>query len=296
MHLHGVWDPLLHLAYILARRRQAHHVVMPHSMLHPWELRRHRWLKKLWIVAEIRNMLTSAVFVHAGTDAEAGFLQALAPRAKVVIIPNGIFPEQTAHRPSPGEFYKHHPELDNCPYVLFLSRLHYQKGLSYLAAAFEILSRSNTRIRLVVAGPDRGERQNFLNSIARKGLQSRVHLLGPLYGQDKAMALNDALCFCLPSLNEGFSMAVLEALACGIPAVISEHCFFPEVAIAQAGFVVPLDAHRISKAIEALAADPALRNRMGRNARQLVVNSYAWDVLAKKTLDAYSERGSVSVN
>lgn len=288
IHLHGMWDPLLHLAYLLARRHNARYVMMPHSMLHPWEMQRYWFFKRVWIAFEIRTMLTNATFVHAGTNSEVDFIRHISPNAKFRVIPNGIFPEQVATLPRAGEFRLKHPTLQHNPYVLFLSRLHHQKGLNFLIEAFEILTQHNDQIQLVVAGPDRGEQEKFCQVVARKGLSSRVHLVGPLYGREKMAAFRDALCFCLPSLNEGFSMALLEALACGIPAVISENCFFPEVAEAHAGFVVPLDANRIAAALQALISDPIMQKRMGLNARQLVAQHYTWDALAKRTLDAYS--------
>lgn len=76
-----------------------------------------------------------------------------------------------------------------------------------------------------------------------------MHLVGPIYGRDKYAALVDATCFCLSSRQEGFSMAILEAMACGIPVVISENCHFPEVAQARAGLVVPLNADAVAEAL-----------------------------------------------
>ena len=73
-----------------------------------------------------------------------------------------------------------------------------------------------------MAGPDEGARGEFEQRIAQAKLTHRVHVVGPLYGRDKFEALVDAACFCLPSRQEGFSIAITEALACSVPVVISD--------------------------------------------------------------------------
>ena len=135
------------------------------------------------------------------------------------------------------------------PFVLFVGRLHEQKGVDLLLAAFEIVARRHPTVRLVIAGPDYG--------VTLPPLHPRVVRVGPVYGRDKPAALADATVFCLPSRHEGFSLAVLEALACGLPVVISTECHFPEVAAAGAGVVTPLDPASIADGLLRVLGDPA---------------------------------------
>jgi glycosyltransferase involved in cell wall biosynthesis len=204
-----------------------------------------------------------------------------------VVLPNGVFLEELAPLPAPGTFRATHPELGAAPFVLFLARLHSKKGLDVLADAFVELGRWRADVRLVVAGPDDGAQVGFLRQVKGAGIAPRVHVVGPLYGRDKLSALVDAACFCLPSRQEGFSVAITEALACGIPVVISEACHFPEVADAQAGIVVPLEPATIARALETILADPALGGRMGQAGAALVRSRYTWDAIAAACLKAY---------
>jgi len=127
----------------------------------------------------------------------------------------------------------------------------------------------------------------FRQQVARLGLTTRVHIVGPLWGEDKLAAIVDADCFCLPSRQEGFSMAITEVMACGLPVVISEPCHFPEVREAGAGEVVPLDARAIADALERVLQDPQQRQRMGQAGRELVRSRYTWPHIAEQCVRAY---------
>ena len=210
-------------------------------------------------------------------------------RTPIEVIPNGVFVEQFEPWPASGAFHDRHPELGGKPYILFLSRLHRQKGMKYLADAFRIVAEMNSDVRLVVAGPDRGEGDAFRKWVVEAGLTTRVHLVGPLYGTEKTEALAGATCYCLPSLNEGFSMAITEALACRLPVVISEQCYFPEVSACGAGYVVPLDPKQIAKALLCLLDDPVQRQQMSVAARRLVEQRYTWPCIARQTVANYSK-------
>lgn len=293
VHLHGVWEPTLWRAAALAHARGAGYAVRPLSLLHPWQMERHVWLKKIVFWLGARRMLEQASFIHALNRDEVQFVKKYAPKTPIEVIPNGVFMEQFEPWPARGSFYSRHPELKARPYILFLSRLHHQKGLKHLAAAFQKVASEDPEIQLVVAGPDRGEKEPFIRLIAMMGLESRVHLVGPLYGAEKTEALCDAACYCLPSLNEGFSMAVTEALACGLPVVITEQCFFPEVAQAGAGEVVSLDPVGIASALLRILKDPPLRQHMSDAARRLVAERFTWPCIAGQTISVYGRRKSV---
>jgi len=125
--------------------------------------------------------------------------------------------------------------------------------------------------------------------VAATGLGDRVDVIGPLYGRAKIAALVDAACFCLPSRQEGFSVAVLEAMACAVPVVISEACHFPEVAEVGAGTIVPLDAPALAKALGDVVADPGNAARMGAAGAALVRSRYTWEAIAGQSLRFYQE-------
>lgn len=189
--------------------------------------------------------------------------------------------------PKKNKFYTLHPELNKRPYIIFLSRLHYKKGLDYLAEAFVLFCRHNQDIDLVVAGPDGGAQTEFEEIINKNGLSERVFVPGPIYGEEKFAALLDAFCFCLPSRQEGFSMAITEALACSTPVVISNDCHFPEVEQANAGYVTNLDAKEIADSWQDLALDETKRKQLSASAKKLVFENYLWEKIAEKVIEKY---------
>lgn len=294
VHLHGVWDPILRVAALEARAQRRPYLILLNGMLDPWSLKQ-KWLKKRVALAlGYRALLNQAARLHFGNRDEERLIEPLRLRAAGVIVPNGIDAALLQRRSAAGGFRKTLPVLENHPYVLFLSRLHVKKGLDRLAEAFSLVATQRPNVRLVVAGPDEGAKLPFERQIERLGLSHRVHVVGPLYGDDKWNALTDAACLCLPSHQEGFSIALLEALASRLPVVISEHCHFPEVAEHGAGLVVPLNPAALATALVRVLADNSLRQRMGAAGRQLVEARYTWDKVAEKCDQVYADVLSVS--
>ncbi len=289
VHLHGVWDPMLRAAASVTLDRGGKYCLAPHGMLDPWSLRQRRWKKRLALAMGYRGMLDHAAFLHLLNRDESRLIEPLGLTAPRVVIPNGVFLDEIDPLPARGTFRAAHRAIGDRPFVLFLSRLHYKKGLDYLADAFEIFAKQQPEPHLVVAGPDGGAQPGFEKAIAAKGLAERVHVVGPLYGRDKLAAMVDASCFCLPSRQEGFSIAITEALACGLPVVISDACHFPEVAQASAGEVVPLDAGAIAAALGRVLDDPDLAKRMGEAGRALIQTRYTWPKIAEQTVALYRQ-------
>jgi len=262
---------------------------MLNGSLDPWSLNQSRLKKRLAFLLAFRRLIEGAAAVHLGTEAERELLEPLALRVETRIIPNGIFLEEVDPLPPLGTFRRSFPKLGERRFVLFLGRLHYKKGLDILAEAFARIAERHSDVDLVVVGPNDGARDPFEHQIARFDLLHRVHLMGPLFGNDKYAAIVDAECFCLPSRQEGFSVAILEALACSTPVVISEGCNFPEVMETGAGAVTELDFARVSTALDELLSDPDLRRQQGAAARRLVEKRYTWPTVAEQTLRLYEE-------
>jgi glycosyltransferase involved in cell wall biosynthesis len=289
VHIHGLWGGLLGGAAAIARKSHVPFCFRPAGMLDPWSLAQKRWKKRFALALRYRAALNAAAFLHVLNADEQRLIEPLHLAAPMIVLSNGVFLEELEPLPPPGTFRASHPELGAAPFVLFLSRLHPKKGLDVLASAFAELGRQHQTVQLVVAGPDEGAQHDFMRQVTAKGMASRVHVVGPLYGRDKLAALVDAACFCLPSRQEGFSVAITEALACGIPVVISESCHFPEVAAAQAGSVVPLEPAALARALEEILADPARASRMGKAGASLVRLRYTWDAIAAASLTAYRD-------
>lgn len=287
VHLHGIWEPILVQAATIARNCRVAYCVRPAGMLDPWSLRQKAWKKKLAMALVYRRVLDGAAFIHVLNDDEAGLIAPLGLRASSRTIPNGIFLEEIDPLPQPGTFATTVPALGGRRFILFLSRLHTKKGLDFLCAAFERLAREQPDVDLVVAGPEDGAGPSFRHAVEAAGLTGRVHMVGGLYGRDKLAALVDASCFCLPSRQEGFSVAITEALACRVPVVISTQCHFPEVDAVGAGIVVDLDEAAIARALSDILIDPMRAGAMGQAGRTLVERRFTWPAVARQTIHAY---------
>lgn len=291
VHLHGVWDTILRGVATEARRHAVPYAVRPAGTLDPWSLRQRRWKKRVALALVVRRMLNGAAFLHALNSDEAQLFAPLRLRVPVEIVPNGVFVEEIEPLPPRGTFRATQPALGRRPFILFLGRLHYKKGLDYVADAFAAIAPWLPEVMLVVAGPDGGAQRGFEERVTAAGLRDRVLLVGPLYGEEKLAALADAACFCLPSRQEGFSVAITEAMACHVPVVVSRACHFPEVADAGAGEVVDLCPEAVAAALTRVMSDELLRARMGRAGRELVISRFTWPRVAERLTDAYLRRG-----
>lgn len=287
LHLHGIWEPLLPTVARAARQLGLPYVITPHGMLDPWSLAQKKWKKKVALALAYRRMLDGAAALHLLNADEQRLLTPLALRTPGAVIPNGIFLDELDPPPDPSLFQSRLNGPRGRPYILFLSRLHYKKGLDLLADAFAELAAEHPGIDLVVAGPDGGEAQRFSQQIEKLGLADRTRMTGPLYGAEKWSALVGASVFCLPSRQEGFSVAILEALACRVPVVVSESCHFPEVAEVGAGRIVALQASSIAAALREILANPEAVATMGQAGRLLVEQRFTWPAVAGQMLSLY---------
>lgn len=293
VHLQGVWRPILLNAAKIAQTLNKRYVISPRGMLDPWSLQQKAWKKKLGLYLGWKKAIDKAHFIHALNKAEAELLAPLNIKAPVKVFPNGTFPEKFINTPDKSAFLQKFPAVQaDRPYVLFLSRLHYKKGLDFLMDAFIELAEADSETQLVVAGPDDGLQAEVEALVKRHKLESRVHIVGPLYGDIKYSALAGAACFCLPSRQEGFSMAITEALACGTPAVVSDQCHFDEVESADVGRVVPLSVvplvHGLRDIIQRSSTD---RPGISERARRLVFDNFSWHVIAEQLSTAYDSKG-----
>ena len=277
LHIHAIWDPILISAGRLARRAHVPYIITPHGMLDRWSLKQRRFKKTVALALYVRRHLNGAAGLHALNAPEEQGIQRLRLKNRIQKIPNGVFLQHI--NPAANE-----PEV---PRIVFLSRLHFKKGLDFLAEAFHLVSQEIPEAELVVVGPDHGARNAFELHIKELNLSDRVRIVGPVFGTDKLTYIRDATCFCLPSRQEGFSVAILEALACARPVVISKACNFAEVGEAEAGFVVPLDPEIIADRLLILLGDRAQALRMGGNGRALVEARFTWEAISRQMVQFY---------
>jgi len=287
VHLHS-----LHLFHDWATARACRakgvpYILRPHGSLDPYQHRQHRWRKAILELLFQDRVTAGAALIHYTSEDE---MRRSAPNARGVpgaVVPLGLDPADYAALPARGGFRARHPEIGARPVVLFMGRLHAKKGLDLLAQAFAGCAEA-LDAHLVVAGPDDGMAAPVRRILDAAGLGGRVTFTGMVEGGDKLALLADADLFVLASHHENFGLAVVEALACGVPVLISEEInLWREVAAAECGLVVPLSPPGIAEAIAALLRDPARRRAMGERGRALVAGRFAWDKVAAQLEEVY---------
>lgn len=290
IHIHSPWHYPGHVAAHLARRHGIPYVVSPHGALNARVVRDKRFRKWAYLKLFMAHILQSADALHAVAQGEQAQIARFGWKTPVFVSPNGINPDQVEDFISvdASGFLATYPHLAGKRVILYLGRLRIFKGLDELARSFAEIAREFEDAALVVAGEDvDGTRRKVEKILRTAGVLDRVTFTGMLTGSNKLAAFSCADLFVLLSLSEGFSNTVVEALTAGLPVVISEQCNFPEVAEAEAGFVVPPEGAPAAGAIRELLSDADLRKRMGRNGRRLVLEHYTWPAIAESMADLY---------
>jgi glycosyltransferase involved in cell wall biosynthesis len=274
-HLHSVFLWPTAATAAAARRLGIPYVISPRGMLVPELIRRKSWfLKRLWIELFERRNLAGAAAVHVTAEIEAADIWRLGLMVRgFATIPNGIEvpPAGTGTGAAPMDAISK-------PIVLFLGRVNWKKGLDRLIPAMLHVPDA----QLVIAGNDEDGYALQMAALARRhGVAERTHFIGPLHGPAKWRAFAAADIFVLPSYSENFGNAVLEAMASGVPVIVT-----PEVGLArtvsetEAGLVVEGTHEKIGAAIAELLVNPNQRTRMGTAGRAAALKYFSWDGIA----------------
>lgn len=291
VHSHGIWlAPSRACRYL--RRCGTPTVVSPHGMLDPWAWKHRRVLKQLlWWAGEQRT-LQGAACLQALCSTEASAIRNLGVTSPVALIPNGVaLPDRSpsSRAQLPLAPWLAHGVPPGVPVLLFLGRFHAKKGLDPLLLAWERLQRQvPTEAWLVIAGF--GDGDALARRLARFPIP-RTCLVGSLQGGAKASAYAHASAFVLPSFSEGLPMAALEAMAWGLPCLLSQACNLPQAQAAGAAWDAPPSADLLlpvlSRWVAAATHEPAALAAMGEAGRDLVAAHFSWPQVAAQTAALY---------
>jgi len=173
-----------------------------------------------------------------------------------------------------------------------LSRIHPKKGLDVLIEAFaSLLQRAEFQNwRLVIAGEGEAD---YLASLKRivdeRNATEFVVFPGWLQGEHKEVALTNASLLALPSYQENFGLCVMEALASGVPVLISPHVnLAPDIHAAKAGWIVPVEIAALKTALADALGDQAERTKRGLAGAEFS-NEFTWPAVAAKLVEVYSQ-------
>ena len=177
-------------------------------------------------------------------------------------------------------------------YILFLGTLEPRKNLTRVLEAFSKFKSNSVDkgrrfdYQLVVAGKRGWLVEEYFQIVEDLGIKDEVIFTGYVGGDDLKPLYSYAEFFVMPSLYEGFGQTVVEAMACGAPAIVSKISSIPEIAGDSVYYVNPYDTEGIAKAMKELAGDENLRGALSARGKEQA-KKFSWEKCARETLEVY---------
>jgi glycosyltransferase involved in cell wall biosynthesis len=245
----GVWRGL--------RGRSVPYFVFPHGMLDPYFKHAFRWqhVQKsiFWRMAESRVVRDARAVLFTSEEERRRARLTFRPYAcRECVVGLGIARPEREKEVEKRAFLTQFPQLTGKRIVLFLGRIHPKKGCDLLIHAFARVASAHPLFHLVIAGPDECGLRAGLERLAMElGVAKRVTWTGPLNGGLKWGALHASEVMALPSHAENFGIAVIEAMACGVPVLLSKEVnIWREIEADGAGFAAQPDIRGVTSLLE----------------------------------------------
>lgn len=294
VHCHELRTVETLVAACIASRLTVPIVLSPHGTL-PY-LTGRRWAKYAWDQCLARTTLERTTHVVALTRAEAAEVAVVCRRWRVPrlagrcsVVQNGVDVERYGRLPGKEAARRRLGLPLERPVALFLGRLDARKGVDLLVEAGEKLAAGGHPVHLLIAGPDAGVRRAVEAQVSRLGCDRRVSMPGLLVGDTKLAALAAADVMALPSYGEGLPMAVLEALAAGVPVVAARETHLDGIERAGAGLLVDRTADSLAGGLLTVVRDHARRAEMARRARTLAAERHGWQAVIPQLDRVYEQ-------
>jgi len=297
VHIHALFSYSSYAAANIAKRNGVPYIVRPLGVLNRWGMEnRRKFLKKISFRFIEQPILRGAAAVHFTSHQERLEAWEAGVETESVVIPLAVDLDGVSESASAENFYQKFSQARGRKIILFLSRIDPKKGLDLLLTAFADVvinekqsTNSNERPLLVIAGDGA---DGFVEQVKRMaielGIEKDVLWAGFLQGADKFSALTAASLFVLPSYSENFGIAAVEAMAAGLPCVISD-----QVGVAadaqdyDAAVVVRCEPGSLTLALRRLLENPELQETLGANARRLVEERFSLEAMTASLVKLY---------
>ncbi len=292
VYILSVWNYPVIMATSICGRYNKPYVISPRGLLYPETFGKKPARKWLYYKLLIERKLGGASAVHYTSHDEAqSFHGRLGLKNKAIVAPNGIDLSEFSDLPDKNEFRKKYPALDGKTIILFLGRITWKKGIDILVRAFGILCKERPDLSLVIAGgDDEGYKKKVVSIVDKLGIGDRVIFTGALNGREKLEAYAGSDIFVLPSYSENFGMTVIEAMACGLPVVISDKVgICREAKGKNCAIVVEPNTESVYNGLSKLLDDERLKKDMAESGRSFVNESYNIDKVADKMIEEFEK-------
>lgn len=291
-HLHGVWEQCLAHVGTYARKHSIPYVLAPHGMLDKYSMARSR-LKK-WIARNVfgtQSMMKNVAVAQFGTEDERDEAAELNLPWRSVIIRNGVAEDVFKAKEADLQVGTMFPKLiDADPLLVFFSRMHYKKGLDILLEAFARVTSEfpNAKLFIAALAQDESYELQIRERASETDLVDSVVITTELTGSKGAGVLQAADIFVLPSRQEGFSMAILEAMANQLPVLITDKCHMDFVAEVGAGFVSNDSIADVAAGLrKMLLLGKEERRQFGECGRAWVKENCTWTAIGQQLEELY---------
>ncbi|MBU1695360.1 MAG: glycosyltransferase [Verrucomicrobia bacterium] len=297
--VHGIWLYPSFATWRALRGTIVPYFIYTHGLLDPV-------FRRVFPLKHIYKMLSwKLVEQHVVRDARALFFtceeeqrlasQSFKPyRARGAIVPYCVGEPPGDPEAQKRAFLDRFPELRGRRVLLFLSRIHPKKGCDLLIRALAKGAGADPALHLVVAGPDPVEWRGSLEELAKRlGVGDRITWTGMLSGDLKWGAFRAAEAFVLPSHQENYGIAVVEALACGTPVLISHKInIWREIEADGAGWVDSDDEDGAGRLLDRWRALPAAERSLLRDrARRCFATRFRSEEAGRILLDTLRRHG-----
>ncbi len=288
LHNHYLFSYASTCAGAIGRWHGIPYAVSTIGQLTPWALAQSRFKKQIYMSLIERHNLNCAAGIHCTSVREAEDVRSFGIKTPTFTLPLGV--NQPANLPEAKQRLHHlygiPPETS---IVLFLSRIHYKKRPDLLLEALGNLAIKKYDFHLIVAGSGELDYVTYLKRLVQSlGLADCTSFAGFVTGKDKDLLLQGSDIFVLPSFSENFGVAVAEAMAAGLPAIVTPGVqIAPDIAEAKAGLIVEGEVDALTEAIAQMIASPNLRRQLGENGQRLVRLRYSWNAIAHNIIAAY---------
>ena len=270
IHNHGLWMMPNVYPGAVAKKHDVPLVISPRGALSEWAFHHGSVVKPLFWSLVQKPALTATSCFHATSESEYNAIRRMGFHQPVAIIPNGIdIPLFSSKRLKIGRT------------LLFLGRVHPSKGLDILLPAWRAIQERFSEWRLVIAGPDNGGYLGKMQHLADELHLKRIEFVGLLKGERKWQAYQDADIFVLPTYSENFGMTVAEALAAGVPAIVSKGAPWQDLERKRAGWWIDIGVDPLVACLnEALTQTPDTLAKMGQRGRAWMQAEFSWKQVA----------------
>jgi len=290
VHIASFWNYPAIPASKECKKRRIPYVVSTHGTLVPSALSYRRRKKQLYFNFFDKKVVSGSSALHYTTFLERKMMQSFRVKKPSFLIPNGLDIEEFKCIPKRIDFRNSIGVSEDAIVITFLGRLNWVKGLGILLKGFAKVCHKHLNVFLVLAGPDGGEKKSLDEISAKLGIKDKVVFIGPVgnYQKMNLFAASDLLT--LVSWTENFGYAAVEAMAAGIPVLVSENVGICDAVKEDgAGLVVPVDEDAIASALIEMLSDSEKLKEMGKAAYESARERYDIKVVSKLMATAYED-------